>query len=122
MDVAAQDRVDLVAFRRAQMSSANLGRHRVYCGIAELVASWRFTGLQPTAIAGRFRLNVSERRKPRLHAGAGGKEAGHRMFAAVQLHDPFGQIHEAAALPVDRGTGARELEDRYDHGPILLML
>src|ERR1041385_4123367 len=85
MDVAAQDRLDLVPFRRAPISAANLSRHRIYCGIAELVASEGFTGLQPKAIAGRFGLYISERGKPRLHAGAGGKEAGHRMLAQDRL-------------------------------------
>src|SRR6059058_6353925 len=65
---------------------------------------------EPRAVAERdSHLDVAERGEPRLHTHRKRQHAAHRVRRPVERAKPLGEVHEPAALGVDRAARGREL-------------
>ena len=116
MNVAAQDRSHSIAFRRISIRSTDRIRHGIHSGIAELVSSCALAVRQPAFRFTTFYFDVAEFRQTLLHARTGWEDPGHWPTVHLRVHDRLRQVHEAAALGIDRRILRGEFSDGGSHG------
>src|SRR5258707_85343 len=118
MDIAAEHRSHLVAFRRFFIYATDPLWHGIDRRIPELVSSCLFTRSQPAFHFRFFGFDVADFRQALLHTGVWGKDARHGPTARLGVDDRFRQIHEAATFRIDRRTVRGEFRDGGSHGPV----
>ena len=121
VEVAPQDPADAVAFVAAlsdAVDSFDFLRHGFDVGIVELVSSQHRAGGAETTRGEGSSLAVTEGGAAFPHPRPRRKDPGHRVEAPLLVGDPFGKVHETAALGIDRAAAFGKAPDLGEQAAI----